>query len=123
MSDGFWNDIRNLILAAIGAIFLICLTVYVSSVAFYISERGVLGLDLGIITSTKVLDFIIYYYGYWFANLWSIDWKFYNYFMLRLLGSTFIPILLAIIFVLRFKNEIYEARPFKKEESLHGEAR
>ena len=123
VSDGFWNDIRNLILAAIGAAFLLCLTIYVSAVAFYISERGVLNADLGIITSTKVLDFIVYYYGYWFSNIWTINWKFYNYFILRLLGSTFIPILLSIVFVFKFRSNIYDSRPFKKEESLHGDAR
>jgi type IV secretion system protein VirD4 len=46
-----------------------------------------------------------------------------NYFVVKLLSGTFLPLLFFSWVLWHYRHEIYERRPYKREESLHGDAR
>jgi type IV secretion system protein VirD4 len=123
MGDGFINNIRNLVIAFLGAIFLLALSMYISSVAFSLSEYGINGTTYDFAISLKPFSILYTWYIWWLANYQAISFNYHNYFMGRILASTFVPLLLTIYLVLHYRHELYERRPFKKEESLHGDAR
>ncbi len=68
MRDGFVNTFRNLILAFLGGIFLLCLSLYISSLAFLFSEYPIQSLSLDLIVSLKPTAIMYTWFTWWIAN-------------------------------------------------------
>lgn len=122
-SDGFINDVRNIAIAATVYVAGLAVCFDISGLVFAFSEQGQVALNPNFITSLQPLYFLYFYFNWWVANFHLITLDYHNYFILRILGSLFAPFIIYNLFVWIMRHELYERRPFKKEESLHGDAR
>ena len=121
--QSFTNTFRNFIVAVIFGIFLLFLDFYLAGVIFAITQNGFAVLNpmfliskapfIGVI---KSFEYCIYYYNY-------MTLTYYNYFLPKLLFSTFVPIIITIFLVWVSRRALYAMRPYKSEESIHGDAR
>ncbi|MFT6333250.1 MAG: type IV secretion system protein VirD4 [Lentimonas sp.] len=66
---------------------------------------------------------MIRYWGFYFKNFSQLGFESYNFFVPKLWISTFFPYTALTILVVIFRAPIADFRPFKKEESLHGNAK
>lgn len=122
-SDGFINDVRNIAIATTIYVVGVLLCLDVSGLLFAFSEQGQAALNPNFITSLQPIYYLYFYFSWWISNVHLITIDYHNYFVLRILGSLFLPFLLYNLFIWLMRHEFYERRPFKKEESLHGDAR
>ncbi len=123
MGDGFINNVRNLVTAFLGMLILLFLSIYISSLTFTISEYGITALNPDFVLSLKPFTILYTWYMWWWSNITTINFAYHNYFVSRLLGTTLVPLLICIILVWKYRHELYDLRRFKKDESLHGDAR
>ncbi len=62
------------------------------------------------------------YWKYSYENYNNLTWSKHNFFALKLVVFTFLPYSLLLFFVWVFRAPIMDWRPFKKPESVHGNA-
>ena len=92
--------------------------------AFSCTEFGHLYiLNPSFIKSLESFGNLYSYTEWWYDNYQLISFEYNNYFIVRFLASIFIPILLYISLIIIFREKIYNLRPFKKTESIHGDAK
>ncbi len=121
--DAFRNIVVIVFLLLLGSAFLL----YISGIIFILTENH------QIITADPlkfIQDGVSYktlkVFGIWFKDNYHTGYftiKYYNYFLLRYFLSILIPQLVYISLVVNKRKSIYNLRPFKKEESIHGDAR
>lgn len=63
------------------------------------------------------------YWGYYLQNFSKFSLSTANYFALKLMIATFVPYGLLMIFCWIFRAPLMDWRPFKKPESIHGDAK
>ncbi len=63
------------------------------------------------------------YWSYYFENFKKFSLSTGNYFALKLIVATFLPYGLLTIFCWIFRAPLIDWRPFKKPESIHGDAK
>ncbi len=114
---------KNTVVALFAAILLLLICFYVSGMAFSFSEQGSVILNLEFATSLKPYDVLLTYWHWYISYYQSIPWNYNSYLIARLVASTSIPIIIILGLIWYFRHEIYELRPFKEEEALHGDAR
>lgn len=122
--DGFWNSFRNYLVAL--AMFVIGLIVFlhISSATFMVLIYGQEQyLNAVYLISTQPLLNMLALYNMWFSQFDTTPLSSYNYFYLKLAASSIFSVIVYIFLLYYFRHELYEKRPFKKEESLHGDAR
>ena len=117
------NFIRNAVAAIAFGIATIIFAFYLSGIIFSITESGIYSITPYFLTSSEPFTILIYYYSWWINNLSSITITFHNYFIFRLVLATFTPITLFAFLIWKYRETIYEKRPFKPEEALHGDAK
>jgi len=123
MGEGFVNNFRNLIIGLIGLFFVILIAVHVSSILSFGLIAGVDKLSYDFAISILPEQNFYAYYAYWYQYRTAITFSMNNYFVVKLLCGTFIPLLFFSWLLWHYRHDIYEKRPYKKEESLHGDAR
>lgn len=123
LGDGFINTFRNVVVGILFGIFLLVLCTWIGSLVFVISEFGYAEITLDYATSLAPLDLFYKYYVWWMTNFMHIPLDYHRHLLLRLSGSIALPVFICAILVYNFRHFLYEKRPFKREESLHGDAR
>ena len=66
---------------------------------------------------------LVAYWKFYFANSSKLTTESYNYFTTKLWVTTLLPYTLLMTFVWVFRAPIMDWRPFKKPESIHGDAK
>ena len=66
---------------------------------------------------------LVAYWKFYFANSSKLNSESYNYFTTKLWVTTLLPYTLLMTFVWVFRAPIMDWRPFKKPESIHGDAK
>lgn len=124
MGDGFVNTFRNIVVALIGAFLVYVMTLHISALAFLASQNGIATLEnIDLVISGTPLYYLYVYYNWWIDNMHALTFDYGNYFIARLVGCTLLPLIITSFLIWRGRHSLYERRPFKKEEALHGDAR
>lgn len=119
-----WNEIKNFIAALSCGLLCIVLSIYLSGLIFACTEYGTAkALSPEFVKSLAPFDILIRYYMWWFNYLSSINISYNNYFIPRIIISSIVPLGTFITLIIAFKEKIYALRPFKVEESIHGDAK
>src|SRR4051812_15041853 len=104
--DGLWNTFRNIVIGLAALAIALSITLYISSVIFIITEYGEAGLNPNFLLSLQPLIYLKNYYIWWEANFRQVPFDYHNYFILRLLTITIIPLIILSFFIYRFRNAI-----------------
>lgn len=124
MFEDLINAFKNSVIAILVFILLLALSLYCASIIFLVSEKGlVVFTNLDLLISFAPIKFLFAYYNFWAANFSKITISYNQYLVLRLSGSVIAPIVIFSFLIWYYRHLIYEKRPYKKEESLHGEAK
>ena len=122
--DGFWNSFRNYLVALAAFVIGLIVFLHLGTSAFMVLIYGAdKYLNAIYLISAQPLSNMIALYNMWFSQFDTTPLSSYNYFYLKLAGSSVLSVILYIVILYYFRHELYEKRPFKKEESLHGDAR
>jgi len=119
------NDIiRNFIIGVASFLVLLLFCIYIGGFIFALSEFGREHvMNPMFIKSLAPFSYLITY-GFWWYDYFNVITIDYNkYFVLRYSAALVVPILIYIASLVRYKDAIHELRPFKKPESIHGDAR
>ncbi|MBS0236365.1 MAG: type IV secretory system conjugative DNA transfer family protein [Proteobacteria bacterium] len=118
---------KNSIVALLLLVVALFLCAHISGLIFCISEFGMKSITFDFAMSIQPIDILLtYWHTYWswyITNFKAIPFNYANYLMPRLFGISASPILISTVLVWYYRNGIYELRPFKEEESLHGDAK
>lgn len=125
----FVRHFRNFFIILFIIVFILALCFYITGTLVIVSVTGkwevikgyaLLPLDKQFIYLFKTLSA---YWKFYFQNYEKLKLESYNYFTLKLWLNTVLPYsILATIFWV-FRAPIMDWRPFKKPESIHGEAK
>jgi type IV secretion system protein VirD4 len=129
--DGFVNTFRNLIVALFAFLVVLYVCIHLSGVMFASLIKGTPGIPpdyapqvvFGWVISTNPPRLIKFYSDWIFGNFASFQMATYNYMMPKLIASLATPFLVIMFLIWYNRIAIYERRPFKAEEALHGDAR
>lgn len=119
MVDAFRNTVVGLLLLAL----LATLSAQIAGLLFIASEWGIAKITNQSLTSPETIIFIAKYCSWFINNLSLLTVSYNNYLPIRLASSVLLPPLLFITTLIHWRYEIYEMRPFKKEQSIHGDAK
>lgn len=118
------DTIKNFIIAFGSFITLLLLCIYLGGFIFAWSEFGSDHVLNPIFTKSFTPFSYLITYGIWWYDYFNVITLDYNrYFALRYIFSVITPIFLYISLAWHYRGAIYELRPFKKPESIHGDAR
>lgn len=121
------RHVKNFTIISLLILLTISVCLFVSGILFALSEDLTSGT--GILTPTFVqtmgpFSTLFRYWQWWWqiksAQGYTIDY--HSYVLFRLLGTTLFPMALAGILAFIFRAPLLDWRPFKKKESIHGEA-
>jgi type IV secretion system protein VirD4 len=129
--DGFTNTFRNVVIWFIGFLFLLYGCVHASGVMFAFLIHGTQDIPLQYapnpvfvwIVSMSPPQLVWFYQKWIFGSFESFQLATYNYLMPKFIASLVTPFFISMFLVWKCRKRIYEARPFKKDEALHGDAR
>ena len=122
--DGFWNSFRNYFVALLAFVIGLVLFLHIGSCVFMVLIYGPEKyLNAMYLISIQPISNMAALYNMWFSQFNSTPLNSYNYFYVKLAASSILSTILYIYLLYYFRHGIYEKRPFKKEESLHGDAR
>lgn len=68
-------------------------------------------------------EHFIHWWKFWWQYRSQITMQWNNYFVVKLFAGTIAPIILMGIFLILFRAPLMDWRPFKKAESIHGDAK
>ena len=117
----FINTFRNFVIAVVLGVVLLALSIYISGLVLTFTEYHQLTLDFAL--SLQPLNVLVMLVEFWIANFSSINFVYNNYFIARIIGSVLAPMAMLGLIVWHYRKKIYELRPYKKKESVHGDAR
>lgn len=119
MGDAF----KNFVVAVFAFIFLLILCLYISGLIFAWSEFGLEHVKNPVfIKSLTPFNYLLTYGFWWYSYVKQISIDYNNYFVLRYSISIITPISLYIYLLWHYRDNIHKLRPFKKPESIHGDA-
>jgi len=124
----FLRNFRNFSTIAIIAIFLLSICYYISGILLLFSTSRDLNSINSFFSKDIVNQFIsihknmLFYWKFYLQKRSTLTIKSGNGFILKLWLATLIPYLLFISIVWIFRAPIMDWRPFKKPESIHGDA-
>ncbi|AZL15671.1 type IV secretory system conjugative DNA transfer family protein [Rickettsiales endosymbiont of Stachyamoeba lipophora] len=115
----FIDRIRNFITLACLYLLSTLLVIYLCGALFTVSVWGFNYLKFGF---QDVLN--LYVYLKWYAQNYALlPWDANNYLVIKILACAGgIPLIIAL-FLYKFRSHIFAWRPFKKKESIHGDAK
>ena len=120
MSD-FGNTFRNFVLAMFLGLLLLIGSLYFSGLIVTYSEYKQLNLDFAL--SSQPFNTLYELIVFWVNNFDAITFEYDNYFMARIIGAILVPMLLIGFLTWNLRSNIYNLRPYRKKESVHGDAR
>jgi type IV secretion system protein VirD4 len=121
MPNEFSNSFRNFILAVLLGIILLGVSLYISGLLITYTETKQMSLDFAL--SSGPFEYLLYYINYDIQYQSNIDFKYDHFFLIRLWLSILAPLIIIGALVWLNRAKIYEARPYKPGESVHGDAR
>ena len=118
---------RNFIIIAGLAIFAFTVCLFIAGIIFALTEDVTAGSKLvkaSFIQSLAPLNTLFKYWAWWWQIKSSEGYSFgyHHYVILRLLGATIAPVVLGGGLGFAFRAPLMDWRPYKKKESVHGEA-
>ncbi|AHC38872.1 type IV secretory system conjugative DNA transfer family protein [Ehrlichia muris] len=119
------NHIRNILFLILGAFFGLEFCFYLSGVLFILMVWGPDYLDFNSINPSfsdfpdRIWPTIFNYVEHWWHNHALYD----TLLLVKLLSSLCIPIGILSIILWNLRNILFDWRPFKRKESLHGDSR
>ena len=123
------RNLRNTAVISIVAIFVVVLCFYITGILVIVTISG----NFNVIKAFTELSFdkqlvyiyktLVTYWQFYFKNFSKLSIDSYKYFTLKLWLMTTIPYTLLGIFGWLFRAPLMDWRPFKKTESIHGEAK
>ncbi len=118
--DGFRNIVIGLILFTI----ILTLTIGISGAIFTLIEKPdyIKSDVMGALKNLIPYKVLILYIQWWINNP-HVQVQAHNYLLLKLILSVSIPNILVIGMLIAKHKTIYEHRPYKPKEALHGDAR
>ena len=139
MADSFINRSRNWIVGILLFVIGLGLSFYISAIAFSFSQYGLAFYNyhnlvsvFSFITSAALLQDLTRLGMWWVQNIPALfsyyktnPWGFvqyYDYFVLRYFASILLPPLLYCLVICKYRSNLYDKRPFKDPESIHGDA-
>ena len=117
----FVNSFRNVVIAIILGLVLLGLSIHISGLILIFTEYHQMTLDFAL--SLQPLNVLVMLVEFWIVNYKSISLEYNNYFIARIIVSVLAPMMLLGFTVWHYRKRIYELRPYKKKESVHGDAR
>jgi type IV secretion system protein VirD4 len=117
----FGDAFRNFVLAVFLGALLFIASLYFSGLILTYTEYKKLSLDFAL--STQPLIILNQLVMYWVGNFKVITLEYDNYFVARVIGAILVPMIIIGSFTWKFRKTIYELKPYKKKESVHGDAR
>jgi len=105
-------------------VFLICLSLSAFLVVVFVK-----GTHNVTISGDVISDFVYFwknyvgYWRFWWENKASITIKYSDFFVVKLFALTVIPFGVLITLIIMFRAPLFDWRPFKKKESIHGDAK
>lgn len=119
MIDAF----RNFITALIGALLLIALSLHISGMAFVALEFGASHITPLTALSLYFVKFMWQYYVWFAANIPIVGISYDHYLVVQYAFCLIVPLALFSLPIYYWRYEIYEHRPFKEPEAIHGNAK
>jgi type IV secretion system protein VirD4 len=127
--NAFVRNLRNFTIISV-------LVIFVLSICFYFTGTLVVVTITGKWETIKaysqlsidrqffyLLDTMVAYWKFYFSNYSKLSYSSYNYFGLKLWITTLLPYGILAIICFIFRAPLMDWRPFKKPESIHGNAR
>lgn len=99
------------------------INLHIAGLVFSISQQGKAVLNLDFAMSLNPVNMYILYFKWWVTNITAIPVNYENFLVLRLLGTIIVPLSVSAYLIFRYRHELYSRRPFKEDESLHGDAK
>lgn len=123
-STAFSNTVRNAIVAIVALAMALLLTFGISSIVFTMLEKPEYMLPdiIGALRDLIPCKVLILYVKWWFKNSHT-PLMAYNYLSLKIISSAVIPPVLLFLFIIIKHKALYNLRPYKAGEALHGSAR
>lgn len=121
--NSFVNTFRNCFIAFALLLMVLFIDLYFAGVLFIISQNGVKVMTLPFAMSLQPVKLYFFYLNWWIANFSSITFTYANFFVGRIILSFLVPLGVSAYLIYTFRHEIYEKRPYKEDESLHGDAK
>ncbi len=125
MSD-FIRSLRNFAIISILAIMVsgLCLTVSAVLVTITVSDQSAIKFT-GDIFSDGFHYWVhfIHWWKQWWKYKYQISLDYQNFFVIKLFAFTLFPPILMGILGFLFRAPLMDWRPYKKQESIHGDAR
>ena len=121
--DKFIDILRNFIVLILLVCTVLALCAHISSVIFLWSIHDLdIIISKGLIFSTSAFDYFKYYVAWYMKNYKILGLTSNHYFAPKLISCAVLPTALTCALVITKRKFLYEKRPFKGEESLHGDA-
>lgn len=120
------RHIRNFVMISLLVLLAVAFCLMISTVLVTASISG-----LGYMKFTgSIIDDIVYYWGH-FSYWWQFWWKYNDritlnykdFLVVKLFISTIVPFVFAGVVAFVFRAPLMDWRPFKKPESIHGDAK
>ena len=120
----FINALRNFVIAIVLICILIAVCLHVASIIFLSWVYSIdTVLEKELLFSLSAFDYLLYYFSWYIENIDKISFSTSDYFIVKLFVSIITPISLVTVIIILKREKINEMRPFKEDQSLHGDAR
>ncbi len=125
------NTFRNTVIGFLLFFVGVALSIYLSGIIFsavldlqYNIDTGLLSAPLLFMKSLSGL-LNLQTYGLWLDDnieVIAVQPSVYNFLPIKYAGSLIIPLLVYFLIVWKYRKKLYELRPYKPKEALHGDA-
>lgn len=119
----FVNTFRNAAIAIGLLLVVLFLNIYCAGFVFAVTQQGIATITLDFAMSINPVKLYILYFQWWTNNLSAIPFTYDRFLVLRLLITIIVPLVITFYLLYKYRHEIYAKRPYKEEESLHGDAK
>ncbi len=120
------RHLRNIVIISLLIVMIIAFCLGISSVLVTIAISGI---DSAIFTGDIFADgeHYIKHFTHWWMQWWEyraqLTWDYKEYFVIKLFTLTIAPFIVLGVLFWTFRAPIMDWRPFKKKESIHGDAK
>lgn len=127
--NAFLRHTRNFAIISILIVFILALCFYVTGTLVLVSITGKWDIIKAYYNLPIQKQFLYLYktlttyWGFYFKNFEKLTTESYNFFVVKLWIASLLPYTFLITFGWLFRAPIMDWRPFKKPESVHGDAK